>query len=135
MFSTCFDMEELSPERSLSPKRIIVSTGVVLCLFALCSGKAQGQGGSGYSGTNSDSTPAASIKITAPSNQNPFGGSVAQGTAKPEVMSLTFQDAIDLGLKNNLGVLLQSYNSIAARGAEMEGTERASPERAVARSA
>ncbi len=85
-------------------------------MFALWSGQAQGQSGSGYSGTNSDSTPAASIKITAPSNQNPFGGSVAQGTVKPEVMSLTFQDAIDLGLKNNLGVLLQSYNSIAARG-------------------
>ena len=29
---------------------------------------------------------------------------------------MTFQDAIDLGLKNNLGVLLQSYNTIAARG-------------------
>ena len=32
------------------------------------------------------------------------------------MVSLTFQDAIDLGLKNNLGVLLQSYNSLAARG-------------------
>ena len=32
------------------------------------------------------------------------------------MVSLTFQDAIDLGLKNNLGVLLQSYNTIAARG-------------------
>jgi outer membrane protein TolC len=29
---------------------------------------------------------------------------------------LSFQDAIDLGLKNNLGVLLQSYDTIAARG-------------------
>jgi outer membrane protein TolC len=34
----------------------------------------------------------------------------------PEVVPLNFQDAIELGLKNNLGVLLQSYNSIAARG-------------------
>ena len=31
-------------------------------------------------------------------------------------MPLTFQDAIDLGLKNNLGVLIQSYSTIAARG-------------------
>jgi outer membrane protein TolC len=31
-------------------------------------------------------------------------------------MPLNFQDAIELGLKNNLGVLLQSYNTIAARG-------------------
>ena len=97
---------------------IAVSTAAVLCLFALWSGQAQGQVGSGYPSTAQDAAPAASIEITAPSNQNPFGGSVAQGTAKPEVMSLTFQDAIDLGLKNNLGVLLQSYNSIAARGAK-----------------
>lgn len=82
---------------------IAVSTAAVLCLFALWSGQAQGQVGSGYPSTAQDSAPAASIEITAPSNQNPFGGSVAQGTAKPEVMSLTFQDAIDLGLKNNLG--------------------------------
>ena len=32
------------------------------------------------------------------------------------MVPLTFQDAIDLGLKNNLGVLLQSYSTIAARG-------------------
>jgi hypothetical protein len=31
-------------------------------------------------------------------------------------MSLTFQDAFDLGLKNSLGVLRQSYGSIAGRG-------------------
>ena len=97
---------------------IAVSTAAVLCWFALWSGQAQGQVGSGYPSTAQDAAPAASIEITAPSNQNPFGGSVAQGTARPEVMSLTFQDAIDLGLKNNLGVLLQSYNSIAARGAK-----------------
>ncbi len=108
-------MEDHKP-RCLSVNGIAVSTAVILCLFALCPGKAPAQSGNGYSGTGSESAPAASIKITAPSNQNPFGGSVAQGTVKPEVMSLTFQDAIDLGLKNNLGVLLQSYSSIAARG-------------------
>ncbi len=56
------------------------------------------------------------MRITSPSNQSPFSGSVAQGTVKPEAIPLSFQDAIDLGLKNNLGVLLQSYNTIAARG-------------------
>ncbi len=80
--------------------------------------RACGQVGSGYSGGNAetDSSPASGIKITSPSNQSPFSGSVSEGNAKPEVVSLTFQDAIDLGLKNNLGVLLQSYNGIAARG-------------------
>jgi len=80
--------------------------------------RAFAQVGSGYSNgdTSADSSPASSIKITSPSNQSPFSGSVSEGSAKPEVVSLTFQDAIDLGLKNNLGVLLQSYNSLAARG-------------------
>jgi outer membrane protein TolC len=115
MFSLCFHMEELNPERASPQKKVTSLAALGLCLFALGAGQAQAQGSSGYSSTGSDSTPAASIQVT-PSNQSPYTGSVAQGTAKPEVVSLTFQDAIDLALKNNLGVLLQSYNTIAARG-------------------
>jgi outer membrane protein TolC len=115
MFSLCFHMEELNPERASPQKKVTSLAALGLCLFALGAGQAQAQGSSGYSSTGSDSTPAASIQVT-PSNQSPYSGSVAQGTAKPEVVSLTFQDAIDLALKNNLGVLLQSYNTIAARG-------------------
>jgi outer membrane protein TolC len=115
MFSLCFHMEELNPERASPQKKVTSLAALGLCLFALAAGQAQAQGSSGYSSTGSDSTPAASIQVT-PSNQSPYTGSVAQGTAKPEVVSLTFQDAIDLALKNNLGVLLQSYNTIAARG-------------------
>src|SRR6266481_2114432 len=115
MFSLCFDMEELNHERASPQKKVTSLAALGLCLFALAAGQAQAQGSSGYSSTGSDSTPAASIQVT-PSNQSPYTGSVARGTAKPEVVSLTFQDAIDLALKNNLGVLLQSYNTIAARG-------------------
>lgn len=50
------------------------------------------------------------------SAQNPFAGSVAQGKVSTEPVALTFKDAIDLGLKNNLGVLLQSDSQMAARG-------------------
>ena len=115
MFSPSFHMEELNPEKESPQKKVTSLAAVALCLFALEAGQAQAQGASGYSSTGSDSTPSASIQVT-PSNQSPYSGSIAQGTAKPEVVSLTFQDAIDLGLKNNLGVLLQSYNTIAARG-------------------
>ena len=115
MFSPCFHMEELNPERASPQKKVTSLAALGLCLFALGAGQAQAQGSNGYSSTGSDSTPAVSIQVT-PSNQSPYSGSVAQGTAKPEVVSLTFQDAIDLALKNNLGVLLQSYNTIAARG-------------------
>ncbi len=109
-------MEELNPERGSSQKKVTLPLVAVLCGFALCSGQTLAQAGGGYSSSTSDSAPAPSIQISSPANQNPFSGSVAQGTAKPEVVSMTFQDAIDLGLKNNLGVLLQTYNTIAARG-------------------
>ena len=43
-------------------------------------------------------------------------GSVPEGTATPDVLPLSFGAAIDRGLKNNLGVLLQGDNTMAARG-------------------
>jgi outer membrane protein TolC len=48
--------------------------------------------------------------------QGPFGGSVPEGKATSEVLPLSFSEAIDRGLRNNLGLLLQSDNSLAARG-------------------
>jgi outer membrane protein TolC len=116
MFQPLFDMEEPNPIRLLSRKRIAPPSAAVLCLFALVSRPALGQPGSGYSTTASESTSSGATRISLPPGQSPFGGSVAQGKATPEAIPLTFQDAIDLGLKNNLGVLLQSYNTISARG-------------------
>lgn len=40
------------------------------------------------------------------------------GPASPQVMKLSFSDAIDLGLKQNLGLLLSSDNTLNARGAK-----------------
>ncbi len=50
------------------------------------------------------------------SSQSPFLGSVPEGTASKQVLSLSFKDAIDRGLRNNLGLLLQSNDILAARG-------------------
>jgi outer membrane protein TolC len=120
MFSPCSHMEKLNPQRAVTKREVTAWAAAILgwiAWFAVGAGPAWAQAGSsGYSNTDSDSTPSASIRVTSPSNQNPYNGSVPQGTAKPEVVSLTFQDAIDLGLKNNLGVLLESYNTIATRG-------------------
>jgi outer membrane protein TolC len=44
-------------------------------------------------------------------------GSVPQGTATQQVLSLTLEDAISRGLKTNLAVLLSQSQSEAARGA------------------
>lgn len=48
-------------------------------------------------------------------SQNPFLGSVPEGKITGNVLALSFKDAIDHGLRNNLGLLLQSDTSIAAR--------------------
>ena len=71
-------------------------------------------GSSSYSGSQSSnsqsSNPGAGL------SQSPFSGSVPEGKATGDVLPLSFKDAIDRGLRNNLGLLLQSDTSLTARG-------------------
>jgi outer membrane protein TolC len=53
--------------------------------------------------------------VTAQSG-SPFQGSVTQGEISANTLNLTLDDAIQRGLKNNLGVILSSAQSAAARG-------------------
>ncbi|MFZ0539729.1 MAG: TolC family protein [Candidatus Sulfotelmatobacter sp.] len=57
-----------------------------------------------------------SPSISLPGSQSPFTGSQPEGTASAEVLQLSFQDAIDRGLRNNLGLLLSGDQAITARG-------------------
>jgi len=66
---------------------------------------------SGGCGTNSGGGSSCS-----PSSQSPFLGSVPEGKATAGVLQLSFKDAIDRALRNNLGLLLASDSSLAARG-------------------
>ncbi len=50
------------------------------------------------------------------SAQNPLFGSVAEAKPTPGVLSLTFSDAIERALRQNLAGLLSEYNTIEARG-------------------
>src|SRR5467141_2231232 len=50
------------------------------------------------------------------SAQNPVFGSVAEAKRTPGVLSLTFSDAIERALRQNLAGLLSEYNTIEARG-------------------
>jgi outer membrane protein TolC len=63
-------------------------------------------------GQSSTSAPAISL----PGSQSPFTGSQPEGTATAEVLQLSFQDAIDRGLRNNLGLLLSGDQTLTARG-------------------
>ena len=50
------------------------------------------------------------------SAQNPVFGSVPDAKPTPGVLQLTFSDAIERALRQNLAGLLSEYNTIAARG-------------------
>lgn len=54
--------------------------------------------------------------ISLPGSQSPFQGSAPEGTATPEVLQIDFKEAIDRGLRNNLGLLLASDQTQASRG-------------------
>jgi outer membrane protein TolC len=85
----------------------------------MASAPQDGQSGSAYTGAVSaqqSTAPAATGTVL--SLQSPYSGSVPQGKATPEVLQLSFKDALERGLRNNLGLLLQSDNSLAARGAK-----------------
>jgi outer membrane protein TolC len=72
-----------------------------------------------YSDNSSQSSSGSSY---APSPQDvlgggsPFTGSVPEGKATSEVLPLSFKNAIDRSLRNNLGLLLGSDNLLAASG-------------------
>jgi outer membrane protein TolC len=61
-----------------------------------------------------NAAPAPSISL--PGSQSPFTGSQPEGNATSEVLQLSFQEAIDRGLHNNLGLLLSGDQTIMARG-------------------
>jgi outer membrane protein TolC len=91
--------------RDLKANIVCLLAGMFLVISA------NGQTGSVYSNQGTGGSSGAVL-----AGQGPFSGSVAQGKANPQVLPLSFKDAIDLGLKNNLGLLLQADNRVAARG-------------------
>jgi len=109
-------MKELELGKLL-PKRIwVLGAGSFIGLSLIFSGSLAGQTqGPQYPNAPSASQPQGTLGGSF-SSQGAFSGSVPQGTATADAMPLTFKDAIDLGLKNNLGLLLQSDNTLAARG-------------------
>ena len=57
---------------------------------------------------------------TAPQATSPFLGGVPHGEASPDPLALSLREAIDRGLANNLGVLLQEQGLETARGSRWQ---------------
>ena len=128
-------MKDLSPRNQLRHKRVTFACLTVPCVLAnflflfLCR-PALGQGltPAATAPSSSPSYSSAGGSTTATGNssqsnnpgaalsQSPFSGSVPEGKALPGVLPLSFKDAIDRGLRNNLGILLQSDSTLTARG-------------------
>jgi len=61
-------------------------------------------------------TSAPSPSISLPGSQSPYTGSEPEGKNTAEVLQIGFQEAIDRGLRNNLGLLLSADQTLNARG-------------------
>ena len=108
----------------------VFNSGIVTYMLALgfiFSPRASAQGpstGPNGSGSASSSSAGESESYSgSPSSQNvnsngqsSFYGSVPDGKASPYVLSLSIKDAMQRGLRNNLGLLLGSDNTLQARG-------------------
>jgi len=94
----------------------ILPIATLATLLVVCSATAASQT-SNYpdAPSPSQSIPQMSGPSSISAGQNPFTGSVPQGTVGPESMPLSFLQAINLGLRNNLGLLLQSNATLTAR--------------------
>jgi outer membrane protein TolC len=89
------------PRSSLHPNRRLIAFALVLPVSV-----------TGLLAQNSAPVPSISL----PGSQSPFTGSEPEGTASPEVLQLSLQEAIDRGLRNNLGLLLAGDQTTMARG-------------------
>ena len=58
---------------------------------------------------------------------DPYSGSVTQGKATTEVIDLTITDALDRGLKYNLGLLLSGNSTMEARALKLESLSKLFP--------
>ena len=60
-------------------------------------------------------------------NQDPFAGSLPQGKALPEVVDLSIEDALDRGLKYNLGLYLSDRVTEQTRAARLRALSNLLP--------
>ena len=74
--------------------------------------------GSGSRAQTTSSSAGSAVQVTLPTSisQDGFTGSVPAGKLSPESLNISFVDAIDRGLRQNLGLLLSSDSALSARG-------------------
>ena len=92
--------------------------GAGLAVLAALAGPAIAQGPPGSGGVV---TPAAPIQLPQPAiDSTTYQSSVSDGKVTPGVLPLSLDDAIQRGLRFNLGMILTTQNTQSARGAKLE---------------
>jgi len=94
------------PRRDMLPSKTLLSILVVVTWFLATGPALLSQAASG--------TPSPSISL--PGSQSPFLGSEPEGKATGTVLQIDLRDAIERGLRNNLGLLIAGDQTIQARG-------------------
>jgi outer membrane protein TolC len=92
---------------------------ICLTLSSLCQAQSVNDTSSVTSSGSSSNGSVSSYSFSlpsAPTGQSPFTSSVPEGKATSEVLPLSFKDALDRALRNNLGALISTDNVLAARG-------------------
>ena len=69
-----------------------------------------------FSSPNLISQSSAPPTVSLPGSQSPFQGSAPEGNVTPDVLQIDFKEAIDRALRTNLGLLLATDQTEAARG-------------------
>lgn len=93
----------------------ILIFGLALLTVAAVPGRAQSGSSTGSTTTYTPATSAGGAGSTGVETQSPYAGSVPAPLV-PGVVSISLQDAIDRGLKQNLGLLLSNEDIRSSRG-------------------
>ena len=104
--------------RNISTLAVSARRNALLCCRDCCCCRA------GFCGrrspTGSPLAPLPSAESVINRNTDNFSGSIPQGKATAETIDLTIEDALDRGLKYNLGLYLSDQTTAEARAARLQ---------------
>src|SRR5436305_6354542 len=100
------------------PRTTTTAAVIAICILCLPINSAgQFMPGSGPGLATAPAAPAAQMSL--PQQQVPLTSSIPQGQATSAVMQLSLLEALELGLRNNLGIITSGYTTESARAARL----------------
>jgi outer membrane protein TolC len=98
----------------------VAGLAILLSAAGACSAQQASSANSGSSPTGTGATSSSALQVpTTSSLFNPYYGSVQQLSARPEVIKLSLDDALRMGLDNNLGLVYARQSEQRQRAQEL----------------